>query len=469
MARNKPVDPPASESKPAPRFVLQWVLLAVPALFFLFWGCGPPQESALQKIWRSNRITVITANNAHCYYNYRDENMGFEYELAKAFADYLVVDLHVITPGWDMLFDSLNHRWGDFAAASITLTPERKEQVNFSDKYLTVQQHIIVHQKTRGVASIGDLAGKTVHVRSGTSYQQRIEALKKKGLNVDLVLHNNVPTEELIRQVAKREIEITVADTNVALLNRRYYPNIRMAFPITDGQSIAWAVRKQDRHLLREINKFFQQISQNGTFNRLYEKYYSTVDAFDYVDLKTYRQRLASRLPQYEDVVRREAAKYGFDWRLIAALMYQESHFDPRARSHTGVRGLMQLTRHTAEEMNVSNRLDPEQSIRGGVQYLDKIYQLFDDIPGQDRIWFTLAGYNVGYGHVRDAQIIASRKGLNPNKWSSLKKTLPLLRFQRHYKNTRHGYARGTEPVRYIRRIRTYYDILIRLSLNAPA
>lgn len=460
---------PNARPKPCARRVVQRLTVLMMLMLIMIWGCRPEEPSTLERIWQKNRITVITDNNAHCFYNYRDEAMGFEYDLARAFADYLVVDLEVITPGWDTMIEALYNGWGDFIAASLTRTAARDQKVTFSTAYLTVQQYIIIHKANRDLNSIEDLAGHTVHVRRGTSYQERIQNLQEGGLDVNLVLHDNVPTEELIRQVAERQITVTVADTNVAQLNRRYYPNIRIAFPISPEQSIAWAVRKQDRRLLREMNKFLRRIIEDGTFDRIYAKYYETVEIFDYVDLKTFTRRLETRLPQYESVIRREAARYGFDWRLIVALMYQESHFDPKARSHTGVRGLMQLTRNTAQEMNVSNRLDPQQSIRGGVQYLNKIYHRFDDIPERDRLWFTLAAYNVGYGHVRDAQMIASNKGLDPFKWASLKQTLPLLRFPRYYKHTRFGYARGTEPVRYIQRIRTYYDILRWQSLRDPA
>ena len=162
----------------------------------------------------------------------------------------------------------------------------------------------------------------------------------------------------------------------------------------------------------------------------------------------------------YKDLIRREAKRHGFDWRLIAATIYQESHFNPHARSHTGVRGLMQLTLETAAELGIENRLDPEASVQGGVQYLADIYARFDDIQGLDRMLFTLASYNVGYGHVRDAQQIARDLDLPPDKWSSLKETLPLLRQRKYYSKTQYGYARGLEPVRFVTRILNYYDIL---------
>ncbi|MBW2318765.1 MAG: transglycosylase SLT domain-containing protein, partial [Deltaproteobacteria bacterium] len=177
-------------------------------------------------------------------------------------------------------------------------------------------------------------------------------------------------------------------------------------------------------------------------------------------------QRIETRLPKYEKIIKRESNRYGFDWRLMAAVAYQESHLNPRAKSYKGVRGLMQLTLTTAKEMEIDSRLDPEQSIEGGIKYLSKIYKRFDKIEGLDRMLFTLASYNIGYGHVRDAQKLALQKDLDTHKWASLKKTLPMLRQKKYYKKTKYGYCRGTEPVRYVNRVLTYYDILKRKALE---
>jgi membrane-bound lytic murein transglycosylase F len=305
--------------------------------------------------------------------------------------------------------------------------------------------------------------GERIHVRSGTSYQQRLQELQEEGLDFDIVLHRDLPTEELIRQVAEEEIKITIADSNIALLNRRYYPDIRIAFPIEEPQSLGWAVRSGDKKLLNKVNDFFDYIKHNGSFGDIYERYYRNVTIFDYVDLKKFHKRLETRLPKYESIIKREAEKHGFDWRMIAAVIYQESHFNPMARSYTGVRGLMQVTQRTAKEMGIKNRLNPVQSIKGGVHYLAKQYNRFGGIENlTERLLFALASYNIGYGHVRDAQRICRNKGWDPHKWVSLKKALPLLRFKKYFKNTRYGYARGTEPVRYIGRILTYYDIIKR-------
>lgn len=444
------------EGKPRGRRIFAVILLLIPLMI----SCG--REDSLERIRASGEIILITRNNAHCYYTYRDEPLGFEYDLAKAFSEYLGVDLRVITPAWEDLFKTLEEGRGDFIAASMTITPSRSEQVDFANEYLSVQQKIIVHNRARNIERIEDLEGKTIHVRRGTSYEERLRELRNEGLDIRIKTHEDMPTEELIGMVASGEIEATVTDSNIAVLNRRYYPDVRIGFPIEEPESLGWAVRKGEKGLLGEINKFFEKARKNGIFADIYNRYYAHAEIFDYMDLKKYHRRLDTRLPVYERIIRKAARKCGFDWRLISAMIYQESHFDPKARSFTGVEGLMQLTRNTAEEMGIDDRLDPEQSIMGGVKYLKKLYDRYDDAEDPDRTLIALAAYNVGHGHVRDAQRMAMKRNLNPNSWSSLQQILPLLRHPRYYRETKHGYARGTEPVRYVNRILTYYDILKR-------
>lgn len=424
------------------------------------------RTDSLEKIKKTGTITVLTRNNAHCYYFYRDTPMGFEYDLALAFAKYLGVKLNILTPRWDDLMASLASGSGDFIAASMTITPSRQEQVDFSDGYLEIQQQVIVHKSNYVVNKIEDLAGRTIHVRRGTSYEERLLELKNQGLEIRIVGHDDIPTEELIQRVSEKKIDITVADSNVALLNRRYYPDVKIAFAIAEPQWLGWAVKKGGKNLLDKINAFLKKIDQEHKLAEIYRKYYSGVEIFDYVDLKKYHQRLKTRLPKYQAIIQKASKSQGFDWRLIAAVIYQESHLNPRAESHTGVRGMMQLTQDTAKEMGIRNRLDPVQSIKGGVKYLKKLYNRHENIKGLDRMLFTLASYNVGYGHVRDAQKIAKQKGLDPHRWRSLEKTLPMLRYPKYYKESSYGYCRGTEPVRYVKRILTYYDILKRGSIT---
>lgn len=435
---------------------LVFVFLGLPVLA----SCG--RGKALDRIEKAGEITVLTRNNAHCYYIYRDRPMGFEYELARAFSEYLGVDLKVVTPEWGGLVDALDSEEGDLIAASMTITDSRKKRMDFSDEYLTVQQMVVLHANNYKIKGIEDLDGRTVHVRRGTSYEERLKRLNYEGIHVNIKLHDDIPTEELIKMVAEKEIEITVADSNVADLNRRYYPDVKKAFSIERQEHLGWAVKKGERALLKKLNKFFHKIMKDGTYKEIYERYYKYMAPFDYADLKIYHRRIKTRLPKYEKTIREAALKYGFDWRLIAAVIYQESHFDPAARSFTGVEGIMQLTRETAMDMCIEDRNDPAQSIFGGVKYLDRLYKGWNDASNPDRLLITLASYNVGRGHILDAQKIALEKGLDPNSWSDLKEVLPLLSYSKYYKNSQYGYCRGREPVEYVKGILTYYDILKR-------
>ncbi|MBL7174890.1 MAG: membrane-bound lytic murein transglycosylase MltF [Desulfobacteraceae bacterium] len=440
------------------------LLFIILLTFILFVSCA--KQDSLERIKAAGEITVLTRNNAHCYYIDKGNKAGFEYELFTAFSDHLGVELKMITPTWEGLINKLKNGHGDIIASSMTITPSREKIVDFSDGSLTIQQMAIFHRDNWNIKKLEDLKGKTIHVRSGTSYEERLGELISDGLDINIKLYEDIPTEELIRMVAEKEIQVTIADSNIALLNRRYYPDIKIAFPIEEPQSLGWAVKKGDKALLSEINKFFKQIMQSGIFAKIYEKYYANVEIFDYVDLRKYHRRIRTRLPKYKMIIRKAAEKYGFDWRLIAAVAYQESHFNPGARSHTGVRGIMQLTQITAREMGVQNRLDPRQSIMGGVKYLNKLYKRYEHAKNPDRMLITLASYNVGYGHILDARKISKESGLGPNSWSALQQILPLLRYPKYYKKTRYGYCRGTEPVRYVNMILTYYDILKKRSLG---
>lgn len=440
--------------------ILILVFLCIPLLT----SCAG--EDSLDRIKKSGEIIVLTQNNAHCSYTYRENPMGFEYDLAKEFSRYLGVKLKVLTPPWEGLLEALKNGKGDFIAASMTITPSRQKEVEFSDGYLRIQQKVIVHTNHPRIKKLENLKDKTIHVRRGTSYAERLAELKADGLDINIKLYDDIPTEEFMRMVANKEIEVTIGDSNIALLNRRYFPDVKISLPIEEPQLLGWAIKKEEKRLLKKINEFFKKIKKDGTFAKIYEKYYANVEIFDYLDLKKYHKRLDTRLPKYENIIKKAAEKHGFDWRLIAAVIYQESHLDPKARSFTGVEGIMQLTRDTAREMGIKDRNDPKQSIMGGVKYLDILYEKYNEAMDPDRLLIALASYNVGRGHVLDAQGIARERKLNPNSWAALEEILPLLRYPKYYKKTRYGYCRGTEPVRYINRILTYYDILKREGIS---
>jgi membrane-bound lytic murein transglycosylase F len=452
--------------RPAPQLIILalWVLV-------IFYVINPIVNDhkfyTLHKIIKAGQITVITRNSAHCYYTYREEPMGFEYELAKEFAEYLGVQLKVqIAEDWEEMIPALENGDGAFIAAGVTITPKRQKQAAFSDGYMDIQQYIISRRDSAKIKKPEDLSGKTIHVRTATSSQERLEELQKQGIEFTIKLHHDLPAEELIRNVDAGEIEFTVADSNVALLNRRHYPGAIMAGAISDLRHLGWAVHPEARRLKAKINSFFKIIKKNGKYDEIYDKYYGDVTNFDYVDLSIFHRRIKTRLSRYSPFIKAAAKKHGFDWRLISAQIYQESHLNPRAKSPAGAKGLMQLLAGTARSLGVKDIYNPVENINAGVRHLKNLFDLFDLADGTDRMLISLAAYNIGQGHIQDARQLAVKMNLDPDSWESLAKTLPLLRFQRYYKSSKYGYCLGTEPILYIKQILIYYDILKRQGIE---
>jgi len=416
----------------------------------------------LNEILAKREITLITRNTTQSYYLYRDQAMGFEYDLAKAFAEFIGVRLRVaLADDWPSMLSKLEETPTGFIAAGLPILPSRSSQAAFSSGYLTSWQHIIVHRDNRQVHRAEDLAGQTVHVRKNSAHQELLEALRARGIDVRIVLEEDAGTEELIRRVADKTIDITLADSFVASLSRRYYPQIEVREAISeDSTQLGWAVAPGAEGLLSQINLFFNTIQTDGRFKETIDRYYADVQNFDFVDLRAYHRRLKSRLPKYQPLIQSAAEVHGFDWRLIAAQIYQESQFNPRARSHSGAYGLMQLTKHTARHFGVRDIYDPEENIRAGVRQLKYLYDYFHEAEGMDRIYLALAAYNIGQGHLLDARRLAVQQQLDPNRWSSLAETLPLLRKSTYYKQSVYGFCRGEEPVQYVKQTMLYYDIL---------
>ncbi len=417
--------------------------------------------TALKRIKKTGILRLITDNAINSYYYYNGQPTGFEYELAIAFADFLNVELDVVVPGWNNMFPCLEQGKGDFIASGLVITREGLEKVNFSIPYMTIRQHIIHHKQNSGAENIEELKSRTIHVNRGTSYHSRLSELKKSGVPLNYILYDNVSTEELIRMVHDKEIKYTVAANTIALMSRRYYPDIRIGISIQEKESLAWAVSKKDPEMLEQVNKFFLYAVETGILKRISDKYFSNIKDPDPLDLKKFHQSIETKLPAYKQLIYKEAMKYGLDWKLIAAIVYQESQFDPDATSLNNVKGLMQVTSVAAEELGIADSLRPSTSIKAGIQYFDKMIKKFDYLENDyDKTLFALASYNVGYGHVIDALQITKDMGLDPTKWQNLKKTLPLLSKSNYYTKARYGYTRGWESVQYVERILTYYDIL---------
>jgi membrane-bound lytic murein transglycosylase F len=444
--------------------VFSFVFLTV----FLLSGCEPaPKQASLQRILDRGYVKVGTLYGPSSYYIAADGPTGFEYELAKNYADYLGVELKII-PSYKLeeLFPKLDNSEVDFIAAGLTLTPKRLEQYRFSPSYNQISQKLVFKQGNVWPRELKDLSG-TLMVTSSSSHVENLQSLKTQYPNLAWQETSELDNEELLIKVLDGEIDYTIMDSHVLAMNRRFYPEISIAFTIKKPQPLGWLVsKKNDDSILASLIEYFGQVHHDGTILTLNDKYYGHTEQFNYVDTRLFLQAVEQKLPKYQPLFE----KYGqeIDWRLLAAISYQESHWKPHARSYTGVRGMMMLTLTTAKQMGIKSRLDAEQSIQGGAKYFRQmINKMPDRIPEPDRTWFALASYNVGFGHLNDARIITQQQGGDPDRWFDVKIRLPLLKQKKYYKKTKYGYARGDEPVKYVESIRGYYENLVFLDEKA--
>ncbi len=427
-------------------------------------GACVEKPSTLERVKEDGVLRVITRNSPATYFEDRNGETGFEYELVKRFADDLGVELKIETAdNLDELYEQLGKPSGPVvAAAGLVSSEQRKAQVRFSHPYLEVTPQVIYRNGRSRPTDANALVGKKIMVLKGSTHAEQLAELKKQYPALEYEESDAVEVVDLLRMVDEGQIDLTLVDSNELAMNQVYFPNVRVAFDLGDSRDQRWAVAAgDDNSLLNEINEFLDKVQKNGTLQRLKDRYYGHVDVLGYVGAYTFAQHLQQRLPRYEKHFKASAKKEQVDWRLLAAIGYQESMWQAEVTSKTGVRGLMMLTQRTAQAMGVSNRLDPVQSIRGGAKYFMHVKEQLDDsIQEPDRTWFALAAYNVGGGHLDDARKLAKREGLNPNKWLDVKKMLPRLSQKQWYSKTRYGYARGGEPVHFVANIRRYYDIL---------
>lgn len=421
-----------------------------------------PQENRLERVLDKGELTVLTRNSATTYYEDRHGPAGLEYDLLVRFADHLGVSLNIQIPdNLEALFDRLHSGQADLAAAGLTVTEERRQQVRFGPTYQQITQQLIYNSSGDRPREVGDLDGY-LEVVANSSHAEALDDLRREHTALQWVENERVDTSELLSLLAEGLIDYTIADSNEFAAMRRYYPELRVAFDVSEPQPLAWAfARDEDDSLYLEAVAFFRQLKESGELARLIKHNYEHIQNYDYAGTRTFIKNVRRRLPEYRQQFETVAAQYDMDWRLLAAVAYQESHWDPDAVSPTGVRGIMMLTRATARHLGIEKRADPVQSIQGGAKYLARLRDKIPQRIGEpDRTWFTLAAYNVGYGHLEDARIITERRGGDPDKWVDVKQNLPLLTRKKWYRTTKHGYARGYEPVRYVENIRSYYDVL---------
>ncbi|MCB1734077.1 MAG: membrane-bound lytic murein transglycosylase MltF [Gammaproteobacteria bacterium] len=418
----------------------------------------------VDSIRRGGELVILTRNAPTTYYEDRDEQtVGFEHDLASAFAKRLgVTPRFLVLDTLEELFAALTAGRGHLIAAGITRTDSRERVYGFGSGYQNVQQQLVCNRNAPIPAKPADLLSRKLIVIAGSSYLDSLNRLREQLPALTWTVSSDHDTEQLLEAVANGAQDCTVADSNIVAINRRYYPELAVAFPMGEQETLGWVTVPEARGLIKEIDRFIESAETGGTIAALYERYYGHIEIFDYQDLSVFRQRIGERLPEYRELFEAAGKKHHLPWTLLAAQAYQESHWDPRAKSPTGVRGIMMLTQPTADAMGVEDRLDPNQSIFGGAKYLERLRnRLSKEMTDPDEtLWQALAAYNVGMAHLRDARILAKRHKRRPNRWHDLKEILPLLEQRPFFKTLKHGYARGQEPVRYVQRVREYEQVL---------
>jgi len=436
-------------------------------------GCKKPAPP-LPKPKQDKEIIVVTHNGPSTYYVNGDSQFaGLEYDLVKLFVKELGPDYTVkflVVSNITQIIPNLEKGKAHFAAAGLSVTPKRQESMRFSVPYQTVQERLVYNKEImernneHAPKSLKELSGKTLIVPEGTSYAERLSSLGSEYPQFYWQKLPNISSDELLEQVAEGSLDYTIADDHLVSVVQNYYPNLGAGLAIGEPEKLAWAFPKNgDPWLLNKANAFFERIKKDGTLNSLLDRYYGHSDRLNPLDVTTFLKRTKSLLPQYIRLFKHAQELTGLDWRLLAAISYQESHWDTFNTSPTNVRGLMMLTEETADRLGVTDRLDPKQSIIAGARY---ILTLRDMVPKRiqepDRTWIALAAYNIGYAHVEDARVLAQRLKLNPDSWADLKKTLPLLNRVEYHSTVKYGYASGGAPVIFVESIRTYHNILER-------
>jgi membrane-bound lytic murein transglycosylase F len=439
------------------------LLIALPSF-----DLGTIIERPVPPFGLADELVVVTRNSPTTRYIGPDgDYVGFEQDLVDLFARETGKPVRVIERDrLGEILPTVQHGLAHLAAAGLSVTPNRQSHVTFGPPYLTVQKAVVYNTDKPRPRNLNNLIGKRVAVLAGSSSadQLRFAARNFRGLHWEETPAASV--DRLLELLSLGKLDYVVSDSHFVELARNFYPNIATAFTFGVPEPLAWAMPKDaEPELRQQVHEFFDRISANGTLRVLIDRHFGHVKRLDQGDIVAFLARRETVLPRYIDLFQQAQELTAIDWRLLAALGFQESHWNPIATSPTGVRGLMMLTAITADRMGVTNRLDPQQNILAGARYLQMLKEeLPERILEPDRTWIALAAYNVGYGHVEDARIIAQRQGLNPDSWADLKKTLPLLARSDYYKTVKRGFARGGEAVILTENVRNYYDILQRFE-----
>ena len=423
---------------------------------------GKP-ENRIAAIKERGELRISTVQSPLTYTVVNNKDYGLDYELAQQFADYLGVKLKVtVRQNISQLFDDLDNGSADMLAAGLVYNSERVKSYQAGPTYYSVSQQLVYRVGNTRPRSLSSVSADQLTIAPGQvviSDLQNLQANKYPDLS--WTVDEKRSSADLMQAVIDGKLDYTIADSVAIGLFQRVHPELAVALDVTDEQPVTWfSLQDDDNTLSAAMLDFFDNINEDGTLARLEEKYLGHGDDFDYVDTRTFLRAVDSVLPDLQPLFEKYASE--IDWKLLAAISYQESHWDPLATSPTGVRGLMMLTKNTAQSLGLSDRTDAEQSISGGMRYLqDMMGKVPDSVPQEERIWFALAAYNMGYAHMLDARALTAKQKGNPDSWADVKQRLPLLSQKQWYSKLTYGYARGHEAYAYVENIRKYQISLV--------
>ncbi len=419
----------------------------------------------LDIIKKQRQLRLITRNNASTYFLWKNQLMGFEYDLIKQFAKQQKVSLKVLVANdFEQMNDWLIQGYGDIASAGLIKIADREKlPLQFTEPYLYVQELIVQRKNDKTINSQSDLAQRTFYVRKSSSYFNTLQRLQNKlsseGIHFSIeAVPETMETEEIIKNVIAGKYDITLADSPIIAIEESWHSELKISLPLTGEQGQRWLVRKTDNLLLNELNKFIKKEYKQLFYNITYNKYYK--NSRKLFDAKK-RDKNDTTISPYDHLIKSLAKEYDFDWRLIAAQINKESQFNPKAKSWAGAKGLLQVMPRTAREVGIDDLEKPENGLRAGLKYMAWIdAQLSNELPADVQVWFTLAAYNAGLGHLKDARSLATKEGLNPDRWfGNVEKTFLLLSKPKYHKKARYGYVRGIEPVTYVKQIQALYEL----------
>jgi len=437
------------------------VALAISAVTLLSTYARVPD--LLGQIKALGELRVVTRTGPFAFYRGRDDApAGPEFDLARRFAKELGVRLKIIpVNSFAQIYAAIATGRAHVAAAALKIPATPIPGIVFAPPYEQVREHLIYLRGARRPTSLADLGDGDLQVAADSSHARALYAASLQIPGLVWIQNASTDTQALLDRVADGTIDYTIADSAEFGLAHAVHPQLRVAFNLPDARSLAWAVSANNRHFVRHIADYFSRLRASGDLASILMRYYGRAERMDFVGPRDFMRQMQSRLPLYRKWFEEAAFASHEDWRLLAAIGYQESKWNPQAASPTGAMGLMQLTHDTAIRAGVKNRDDARQSIFGGARYFKIVFDTIPaHVPEPDRTWFALAAYNIGFGHLEDARVLAQKAGLNPDSWQAVRKFLPLLAQPRWYLQTSNGYAPGTEPVRYVDNVRGYRDML---------